>query len=224
MKGVKSDIPDLPPRMRRLDVDARGYPIPYFVAWLDASGVPTKRGEGTPDFRLVNPGTVAKCHIDGLCWVCGEALGSHKAFVIGPINALSRLCSEPPSHLDCADFSARACPFLIHPREKRRDNRMPELWHKPPGETIECSTRLAVVWTVKRYRLVQVNGRSVFDIGTPEHVRWYTEGRLATRTEVLASIDSGLPALYESAKPRGQVGADEVRRRYEACTPLLPAS
>src|SRR5260370_15037676 len=100
---------------------------------------------------------------------------------------------------------------------------MPERWQKPRGETIECSTRLAVVWTVKRYRLVQVNGRSVFDIGTPEHVRWYTEGRLATRTEVLASIDSGLPALYESANPRGQVGADEILLQYEACMPLLPA-
>ncbi len=209
--------------MRRLPVDARGYPVPYFVAWLDASGVPTMPGEGTPDFRLVTPGILVKCHLEGLCWVCGQLLGAHKSFVIGPINALNRTCSEPPSHLDCADFSARACPFLIHPTERRREQRMPEVWHHPPGNVIECNPRLAVVWTVKRYRLVQVNDRAMFDMGGPEHVRWYTEGRLATRAEVLASIDSGLPVLYERAQPRGQAGADEIRRRYDACMPFVPA-
>jgi hypothetical protein len=223
MHSLKSDIPDLPLRMRRLPVDARGYPIPFFVAWLDASGVPTKPGEGTPDFRVVNPGTVVKCHTEGLCWVCGQPLGSHKSFVIGPISALNRTCNEPPSHLDCADFSARACPFLIHPNEKRREQRMPDVWHKPPGEAIQCKPRLAVVWTVRRYRLVQVNGRVLFDMGAPEHVRWYTEGRLATRAEVIASIESGLPFLYENAKPGGRAAADAIRRRYEACLPLIPA-
>src|SRR5882724_12231484 len=166
------DLPELPSRMRTLSVDARGYPVPYFVAWLDASGAPTKRGEGTPDFRVVNPETVVKCHTDRLCWVCGQPLGAYKAFVIGPINALGRMSSEPPSHDGCADFSARACPFLIHPKERRRDNRMPEVWHKPPGDVIPCNPRLAVVWTVKRYKLVMASGRAVFDIGTPEHVRW----------------------------------------------------
>jgi hypothetical protein len=219
---IKSDISDLPARMLRLPVDARGYPVPYFVSWLDGSGVPTKRGQGTPDFRVVNPETIVQCHTDGRCWVCGQPMGSYKAFVIGPMNVLSRTSSEPPSHGDCADFSARACPFLIHPREKRRDNRMPDVWHKPPGEVIPCNPRLAIVWTVKRYQLVQVNGRIVFDIGTPEHVKWYTEGRLATRAEVLASIGSGLPTLYENAKPRGQAGADEIGRRYDACMPLIP--
>jgi hypothetical protein len=209
--------------MRSLPVDARGYPVPYFVAWLDASGLPTKPGEGTPDFRLVTPGVVVKCHLDELCWVCGQTLDAHKSFVIGPISALNRWCSEPPSHLDCADFSARACPFLIHPAERRREQRMPDAWSPPPGNAIQCSPRLAVVWTVRRYRLVQVNDRAVFDIGEPEDVRWYTEGRPATRAEVLASIDSGLPVLYERAKPRGQGAADEIRRRYDACMPLLPA-
>jgi hypothetical protein len=224
MHPVKCDIPDMPEKMRRLAVDARGYPIPYFVAWLDASGAPTKRGEGTPDFRMVSPETFVKCHTERLCWVCGQALGSYKAFVIGTACVLPRTSSEPPSHDDCADFSARACPFLVHPRQKRRDNRMPEVWHKPPGDMIQSNPRLAIVWTIKRYQLVQVNGRVVFDIGTPEHVRWYTEGRLATRAEVLESIHSGLPALYEHAKARGQAGADDIRRRYDACMPLIPAA
>lgn len=224
MHSVKRDLPDLPARMKRLPVDGRGYPIPYFVAWFDASGAPARRGEGIPDFRMVHPGTIAKCVTAQLCWVCGQPLGSFKAFVIGPMCALSRTCSEPPSHVDCADFSARACPFLVHPGEKRRDNRMPEVWHKPPGEMIRCHPRIALVWTTKRYELRSATGGVVFDMGMPEHVRWYTEGRPATRAEVVASIESGLPALLETAKPRGQAGADDIQRRYEACMPLLPAS
>jgi len=219
---LKSDMPDLPERMRRLPVDARGYPVPYFVAWFDAAGAATKRGVGTPDFRMVHPGTIARCHTDALCWVCGQPLGSYKSFVIGPMNALSRTSSEPPSHLDCADFSARACPFLVHPNEKRREKRIPGEWHKPDGQTISCHPRMAVVWTVKRYQVRQVRSDVVFDVGTPEHVRWYTEGRLATRAEVVASIDSGLPRLYENAKPRGQGGADDIKRRYDASMALVP--
>jgi len=224
MHSVKSDIPDLPARMRRLAVDARGYPVPYFVAWFDALGVRAKRGEGTPDFRVVHPGTIAKCHHEGICWVCGAPLGSYKTFVVGPMCALKRTCSEPPSHLDCADFSARACPFLINPKEKRRETRMPDAWHKPAGDAIGCTPRIALVWTVKRYQAFRVNSDVVFDIGWPEHVRWYTEGRLATRAEVLASIDSGLPLLYENAKANGQSGADDIQRRYDACMPLVPTA
>jgi hypothetical protein len=219
--SLKSDIPDLPARMRKLPVDARGYPVPYFVAWFDASGGATRRGEGSPDFRLVHPRTIATCHTDRLCWVCGETLGSYKSFVIGTMNALGRTCSEPPSHTDCADFSARACPFLIHPKEKRREHRIPGSWHKPEGETIACHPRMALVWTVKRYGVLRVNDAILFDIGTPEQVRWYTEGRLATRAEVIASIESGLPRLYEIAKREGRE-LDAIERRHDICMSLVP--
>jgi hypothetical protein len=83
MRALKSDIPDLPARMRQLPVGARGYPVPYFVAWFDASGAPTKRGEGTPDFRMVHPGTIATCHTDRVCWVCGQPLRSYKTGAAG---------------------------------------------------------------------------------------------------------------------------------------------
>jgi hypothetical protein len=221
MHTFEGDMPDFPARMRRLAVDARGYPVPYFVAWFDASGLATKRGEGTPDFRMVHASTIATCHAFRLCWVCGDTLGSYKSFVIGPMNALSRTSSEPPSHLDCADFSARACPFLIRPKTKRRENRLPGSWHKPEGQTIACKPRIALVWTVKCYQVQLVNNAVVFDIGTPEHVRWYTRGRLATRAQIIASIQSGLPQLYESAKQKGQ-GPDTIQRRYDACLALIP--
>lgn len=35
----------------------------------------------------------------------------------------------------------------------------------------------------------------LFEIGEPRKVRWYAQGRPATRAEVEASIDSGMPEL-----------------------------
>lgn len=81
---LRKDLPELPARMQSLPVNAGGYPVPYFVAWLDAQGKTTRRGEGTPDFRCSTPGVVAQCHTLGLCWLCGERLGAFRAFVIGP--------------------------------------------------------------------------------------------------------------------------------------------
>lgn len=33
--SLRADLPPLPPRMQRLPVDERGYPVSFFVAWPD---------------------------------------------------------------------------------------------------------------------------------------------------------------------------------------------
>ena len=52
----------------------------------------------------------------GLCWVCGEPLGVHKVYAIGPMCVINRTTSEPASHRDCAEFAVKACPFLLEGR------------------------------------------------------------------------------------------------------------
>jgi hypothetical protein len=219
---LRSDLPELPMRMRRLPIDARGFPVPFFVAWLDASGAPSRRGYGTPDFRVVYAGTGLQCHKESLCWLCGERLGTFKTFVIGPMCAINRTSSEPPSHLDCADFAARACPFLTRPKEKRNEKNMPPGWVQPPGEMIRRNPGCTLVWTVRKYEAFKVDGGILFDVGEPEHVRWYREGRPATRAEILESIDSGMPILRKAAEEDGEAGLEELDRRYAALAPLLP--
>ena len=40
MTKFRSDIPPLPPRIAKLPVDERGYPVPWFVQWLGPKDEP----------------------------------------------------------------------------------------------------------------------------------------------------------------------------------------
>lgn len=93
---------DLPPRIAKLPTDERGYPVPYFVEWID----------GKPDFRVMSSKNLARAVKYRRCWICGEELGRFLCFTIGPMCGVNRISSEPPSHYDCARFAVSACPFL----------------------------------------------------------------------------------------------------------------
>ena len=78
---MRADIEAIAPdRIKRLPVDHRGFPVPYFVVWID----------GKPDFRLVMPGRLGECFKNKICWICGEPLGRFLAFAIGPMCVFNR--------------------------------------------------------------------------------------------------------------------------------------
>lgn len=222
MNDLRPELPPLPDRLKRLPI-ARGYPVPWFVAWLDDGGLPTEPGTGVPDFRVLRPGAVALAHNKQRCWICGQPLGSYKTFTLGPMCAVNRTSAEPPSHLECADWSARACPFLSRPNARRRDEGLPGASVAPPGIMLKRNPGVALVWTTRSYKPVpDGQGGALFRVGDPTDVRWYAEGRPATREEVMASIDSGLPALREYAElERGGVAA--LERQTAAALELVPA-
>ena len=183
----------LPDRMKALDVDRRGYPVPWFVAWID----------GEPDFRVIGPGKIEMAHSLERCWVCGQPRGRFMAFVIGPMCSINRVSAEPPSHRDCAIYSAIHCPFLTVPKMHRRENRLPEATVNPAGEMIRRNPGVTMVWITRSYR-VEAEGEGVlFRIGDPVEVLWYAEGRPATRHEVAESVRTGLPILGEMAEAEG---------------------
>jgi hypothetical protein len=213
----------LPERMRRLPVDARGYPVPWFVAWFDAAGHPCERGTGTPDFRVVMDGAPVRAYRDRVCWICGEALGAFQAFVIGPMCAVNRVSSEPGSHLECANFSARVCPFLTNPERARRTSDMPAGSHEPAGCGIARNPGVALVWSTKRAKPFSTGNGFLFELGEPAEVFWWAEGRKATRAEVQASMDSGLPALAKLAEVDGPAGVAELATCVRVAQRLLPA-
>lgn len=209
--ALRPELPPLPARMTALRVDHRGYPVPWFVTWID----------GQPDFRVISVDRLVEAHRYHLCWICGDRLGAWKAFTIGPMCAVNRTSGEPPSHVDCADYAARACPFLTRPHMKRREG------GKPADATMHSGglTRnpgATLVWITKHYRAWESEGTLLFDVGEPIETRWYAEGRQATRDEVLASIDSGIPALRSMAEEEGPRALAELDRRYAAALPLLP--
>jgi hypothetical protein len=212
---AEANTDGMPRRMRLLPRDPkRGYPVPYFVAWID----------GQPDFRVVGPGKLDQARKLNLCWVCGYSLGSRRAaFLVGPMCGINRVSSEPPSHLDCATYSAISCPFMVNPDRRRRESRLPDGTVEPAGVMIRRNPGVGLVWTSRTWRAVRHSDGYLWDIGDPESVAWYAEGREATRAEVLASIESGLPILREQAEAEGPHAVAALTAMCDVALPLVPA-
>jgi hypothetical protein len=190
----------MPRRIRALPIDARGYPVPWFVAWVD----------GVPDFRVVDGAKFARAIHGRRCWLCGEPLGSAGAFVIGPMCALTRTTSEPPSHPECAFFAIKACPFLTRPNAQRRSANLPEGWEPPAGEMLRRNPGVSVVWTTWEWTLFEADSGLLFKVGDPAGAAWFSEGRPATRAECEWSIETGLPLLLAAEPPANRSEAREA--------------
>lgn len=203
----------MPGRIRGLPLDHRGYPVPRFVEWID----------GVPDFRIIDSHHLAECVRRNRCWICGEKLGNFKAFVIGPMCAVNRISAEPPSHLDCATFAACACPFLTRPKAERREAGMPEETKPLPGLAIRRNPGVALVWVCLAYRIRREGDGVLFKVGEPTRTLWYCQGRIATRAEVLESIDSGLPILRQMAEQDGAEAVAMLDRMHADALQYVPA-
>jgi hypothetical protein len=207
MNNLRKDLPEIPDRIKRLPVD-RGYPVPWFVTWLDENGERVPRGQGTPEFRVMDEEALKDAIQFKLCWVCGQKLGAFRAFTIGPMCTVNLSTAEPPSHLECAVFSAKACPFLSKPNSRRRENDLPAEALNPVGVSIPRNPEVTCIWVTKgfsirrvpRIRDGEITGIGImFGLGAPEETKWFHSGREATREEVIKAIKSGEPALREYA-------------------------
>lgn len=209
--SLRPDLPPVPHRMRGLKTH-RGYPVPFFVAEVD----------GVPDFRVSDARKLVACVEREWCWLCGQRLGSRRhTYVIGPMCAVNRVSAEPPSHRECAEFAAVACPFLTRPDARRRTGGIPGDATDPAGCPIKRNPGVALVWTTKTDRVFRADKGLLWDVGEPESVRWLAEGREATREEVEESLRSGLPAL--AALCRDDADREQLERLVAAATHLLPA-
>jgi hypothetical protein len=206
-------LPAPPPRIARLPRNKAGFPVPWFVAWID----------GQPDFRFIGEGKLDDAIRFRCCWLCGEPLGANAAFVLGPMCGITRTSPEPPSHRDCADYAARACPFLATPAMRRRETGIPDDAKEPDGIMIRRNPGVALVWVSRTWR--RHPALRLWNVGDPIETRWYAEGREATRTEVLASIESGLPLLRAEAERDLRPGAAlaELKAQHARAMTLMPA-
>lgn len=176
-------LPEIPSRIASLPRDHRGYPVPWFVPWID----------GKPIFHAADGRKPVQAVKESRCWICGESLGRYRAFVIGPMCSVNRISAEPPMHLECAEFSVKACPFLTKPKMRRMEPI--EGGHKGAGIMLDRNPGVCCLWVCKKYE-VQIHNKGIlFLIGDPESVRWFAEGRTATRGDVLESVETGLPLL-----------------------------
>lgn len=213
MSAYRRELPPLPDRMRALPLDARGYPIPWFVAEVSP---------GVRDFRVMDSAKWKDALRFDLCWVCGQKRGRRATFVSGPMCGISRTSSEPPCHRECAVYSATACPFLTRPKMDRREGGLPEDIgpNGPGGIAIPRNPGVTLLWGSKDFyawNAREAGGKGVLiDMGEPLQVDWLCEGRPATRAEVIASIDSGIPTLEAMADTDPRPGAREELARLRA--------
>jgi len=195
------DVENMPEGIQALPVD-RGYPIPWFVDWLD----------GKPEFRSMDQKKWVRAWRERLCWVCGGKMGRYFSFVLGPMCGVTKTTSEPPCHKACAEWSAKNCPFLARPHMERRegDEVAEMLKGNVAGFAIRRNPGVALVWTTTSYDVFDDgNGRPLIQVGEPISLSWYAEGRDATREEVEKSVKSGLPILEQASALDTKHGAAE---------------
>jgi hypothetical protein len=213
MRKLRPELTALPARMCLLPVDARGYPIPAFVETLP---------DGTRDFRIMSQSHWRRCVKERRCWVCDQKLGAYLAFLIGPMCAVTRTTSEPPCHRECAEWSARNCPFLARPQMHRREDEFTDgLEGNAAGCPIRRNPGVAVVWVARDYEVWRdERGSPLITVGEPVEVTWWAEGRPATRAAIEESIRTGMPLLEAQATEPG--AGEELARRRAGVEVLLP--
>jgi len=217
------DLPPLPDRIARLRRDKRGFPIPWFVQWMKEGQAAREGEEGAePDFRVIDTERMQRCFSQNRCWCCGDILGRHRVFVIGPMCVINRVTMEPPNHRDCAEFAAKACPFLIRPRMRRNDKDLPR--HAPmPGIAIDRNPGCMALYETSRYRRFHTPTGALIRLDPPDQIDWWAEGKTATRAQVLESIESGYPLLMGIARHEGDASVKELVRQREIAMTLVPA-
>lgn len=212
LNAAIKDIP-IPFRMRALLINDKGFPIPWFVH-IDHNG--------KADFRIIGRGKVVEAINKRKCWLCGQQLGTYQVFTIGPMCVVNRVSAEPPSHLSCAEYAVRACPFLNNPRMRRNEKDFPEDGKALGGLMIMRNPGVTALWVARDYKPFKVDNGMLIRIGLPDRVLWYAQGREATRAEVDESIDSGLPILKKEAASQGKGAVEELDKAILIARKLMP--
>lgn len=105
---MRFDPTTIPARMKKLERDKRGYPIP-FIVWRDT--------DNQPHFTINDTEVVLACLTGGRCSICGDKLGTNTWIIGGPKSAFHKYGAyiDPPVHKDCGTFALKTCPYIALP-------------------------------------------------------------------------------------------------------------
>jgi ferredoxin len=211
--NLKTIVPD---KMRRRPLDARGYPVPWFVAWI----------AGKPDFRIVDPNKFRLAVDKRRCWLCGGPIGKFATFVLGPMCMVNRISAEPPSHMECAKFAVRGCPFLTIPTAQYRDAVLPADARANPG-MLTHNPEVSALWTCSEWQTVAAvdadgSRGTLVEFGDAKTVSYWREGREATPREVRGAFNNGLTKLQNAAAAEGGTAPARLARLVDAALFYLP--
>lgn len=140
---------EIPSFLSHLKQDDRGYPIPFFVPWIN----------GKPDFRMMSSIKLELCIDKKLCGICGKKLHEYQYFITGPMGLKNGTHSDPPSHRDCAEYSLQVCPHLHFEKAKRNDrgNEYKEAMKENHTGIMTKSDDLFLI-KADKFKLIQVPG------------------------------------------------------------------
>jgi hypothetical protein len=213
LNAAIKDIP-MPVRLARRPLTSRGFPVPWFASQIN----------GEWNLVAIDPRKIVEALSKKLCWVCGGPLGRYMAFVIGPMCTVNRVSAEPPVHRECAEYTVRACPFLANPRMRRNEVEAATLGSGPettPGIMLQHNPGAQAIWITKSAKVERHGNGVLFFLGEPTEVLWYARGAPATRADILASFDIGLPKLRAVAEAEG--AGKEMEAQWAKAMRLVPA-
>lgn len=156
----------IPQRMLHLPRE-RSLPLPWFAG---------RGADGRLSFTILDGAKKIEAVERRLCWMCGKPLERVYAFVLGPIQTITRTVTEPPSHPGCADYASKVCPFLSNPARDRFDGVAASDAPANPG-----------VFALWRTYSFELGDRGRFIVGEPIGISWRTRGRRATVAEIKAA-------------------------------------
>jgi len=96
----------------------KNIPIPPFLAHLPThNGMPIPATvfiaeNGVPDFRVTDIAKWERIVCERCCGVCGKPLGETICFIGGEKSMASGFFFDMAMHEECAEFSAKVCPFI----------------------------------------------------------------------------------------------------------------
>lgn len=180
----------MPHNIAKLPSDERGYPIPKFVATRN----------GIRDFRLMDYDFRTQCIRDKICWICGEPLRKYFSFIAGPMSCLNRTVIEPPSHIRCAHYAVRVCPFLAVPNMRRNERALPDNvavdGKMHPGNPGVCA-----MWITNKYVVWEPRpGEVLLMMGEPARIIFWAEGRALSRAEIQQALQDGYHRMQSLVK------------------------
>lgn len=194
---LRRGLPPLPRGLKMRPVDrARGLPAPWFLADQD--------GSESYDFRKVAARRVAIARRNRLCWVCGQSFVRDAAVIGGIASMINSIVVDPPSHVECAEFAVKVCPFMVYP-EKRRG---PEAENNvTPGEMLPHNPGLAFVFIAGYPHFIDSSdgrgGRLIRMPPVPLQLTAWARGRWAQPDELAAGIRLGMSKLMDIAFSEG---------------------
>jgi hypothetical protein len=162
------NMPPIPDRMKKFPLWKGLYPIFYTVMMEN----------GKPNFRVVSRARQIECANQNKCHMCGERMKPPYYFIGGPGSISSRHFSDGPMHKECAEYAAKACPFLsnpharysIQPVAKEHTNFEYVINHAIDAGTIRPA-EMAVAWT-DSYRANLTGQYPDFHAGTWIGIDW----------------------------------------------------